>query len=1131
MIFSDMPLIKVSDNLSDIHRNKMNILGAITVNYKLGSFEFSDKFLVVAGIQFHPITIIGYPTCIYHNIDIHPSDGGIRIMKKYFIPFSTNHSNLKSTFACNENNLSSTLDNNFLNPVISIDREIIPPGESYLLYVQSKDIPHDTDVLALPESERRKGLSLSSALYKTHDDGKFYLEVCNNLASDMLIEAGTCICDIESYNVPVMEVLDTNETNSIFSITEIEDKKLVEIKRKSQATDYPEFANALTEFLDQYQDVLAIEGDTLGCTDVIEHHINLENDTPVIYIPAYRLTQRHKEEVSRTVDEMLAENIIEPSKSPYNFPLLAVPKKDRTWRIVVDFRRLNAHTIPDRYPVPVIEDLFSSIGSNKIFTSLDLLRGFLQVPLAESSKKYTAFSTDKGHYHYLRMPFGLRSSPITFVRLINTIFCGMLGNQVIAYMDDLIIFSNTIEEHLDKLGKVFTRLREAKLKVRLEKCSFLQKKIAYLGHYLSKDGISMLPDKIKAIQEYPTPTSTKQVQQYLGMTGYYRKFIFRFAVKAAPLTNLLKKDVSFIWGEEQQNAFDWLKRSLSSPPILKFPDFNKKFFIATDASKIGVGGVLLQVHNHKLHPLAFYSRKLRTKSPDETLYSVIDLESMAVLDSLKSFRFIVYGFDITILTDHKPLIDVSNNPMLHQKRVRWYIAIQDYSVNVKYVKGKMNIIADALSRNPIDHSGIIASLQDETVIEVTNREKFVIEQKNDKYLSSVRKAIEKGKRTSRFISNLCIEDDLLVRKVKFNTRTMPDQSITQVVVPESMRQEVLEQIHEHKLAAHPGVERSYDQCRLKFYWRNMYKDIERFVKNCLTCQTTKGSIPASSPLGTYPAPKQPFDRVHLDLIVSFKETPRGNKNVLVCVDALTRFTEMFPLQSKRGAECAIAFYDNFICKHGVPATIITDSGREFNNEFLTSLCKQLDIKKINTAIYHPSSNGLVERTNRKILEILRCTLGGENPNWDQQLPSAQFTLNTSLHSSIGESPFVALYGVPARTPFDLVSQVPDTGDPLHSVMRNAQFRFSKLRERLQAANVIMKCKHDKRAQERTSQVGDKVFLKVLVRNERNYKLGKKFAGPFIVAERKGAKKFIVHKQDDNSDVREVHLDHIKVIKP
>ena len=846
----------VSTNLSDIHRNQMNILGATTLNYNLGPCNFSSVFYVVAGINFHPIIIIGYPTCRDNDIDIKSKKDGIMIKDELFIPFSCNYPSPDTAFNCQVDPYPC-LDNNFTSPVFLANDEIIPPGEPIIVHVRSKHVPAKTNVITLPELEKVKGLSVSSALYEMGRDENFSIEICNNLSHNLNLKEGVCICYIECYHNAIVEHCPTNPV-LLHRIDGSDSKKLAEIKKKSQETDYPEYVEQIENFLLDYTDVLALDDDALGCTDIIEHHINLEKHTPVIYVPAYRLTHKHKEEINKTVEQMLKEGIIEPSKSPYNFPLLAVPKKDDTYRVVVDFRKLNAYTIPDRYPVPIIEDLYASLGSNCIFTSLDMLRGFLQIPLSHSSRKYTAFSTDIGHYNYVRMPFGLRSSPITFVRLINTIFHGMLGKDLFAYLDDLIICSNTLEEHLIKLGKVLSKLREVNLKLKLNKCEFLKRKIKYLGHHISESGISMIPDKISTIQGYPVPKSIKQIQQFLGMVGYYRKYIFRFASKAAPLTELLKKDAEFIWEQRQQDAFDKLKLALMSPPILKFPDFSKRFFVATDASMIGIGGCLLQIHENKFHPLAFYSRKLRTTSPNETQYSVIDLESLAVVDSLKSFRFLIYGYDVTVLTDHKPLVDVINNPMLNQKRIRWYLNIQDFNASIRYVKGKLNIIADALSRNPVSNTEVVLFLPDEKIINFTEREKFINEQNKDVSLSAAKKSVLEGKKNTQFLKNMTVENDLLVRKVRLNTRSMPDREVVQIVVPESLKKEILDSLHSYKLAAHPGCEKSYQQARLKYFWKNMFKDIEKYVKNCQICQTYKGKIPTSSPLGLFSIPKKAF---------------------------------------------------------------------------------------------------------------------------------------------------------------------------------------------------------------------------------------------------------------------------------
>ena len=275
------------------------------------------------------------------------------------------------------------------------------------------------------------------------------------------------------------------------------------------------------DLLTDFSDVIAVSGDSLGHTKVLKHKINLLENVKPIYIPAYCIPQKRREAVNEAVDDMLNQGIIRPSSSPFNFPLLCVLKGDGSWRVVVDFRKLNESTIPDRYPVPAMEDLIMSIGRNRYFTTLDLLNGFLQVPLEESFMHMTAFSTDRGHFEYTRMPFGLMSSPITFSRLINTVFEGLMGLDLLAYMDDLIIASNSLEEHFEKLRRVLQRLRDSNLKIKLSKCNFLKKEIKYLGHAICKDGVQVNPNKIMAVKDFPTPTSKKAIMQFLGLSVFF----------------------------------------------------------------------------------------------------------------------------------------------------------------------------------------------------------------------------------------------------------------------------------------------------------------------------------------------------------------------------------------------------------------------------------------------------------------------------------------------------------------------------------------------------------------------------------------------------------------------------------
>ena len=326
------------------------------------------------------------------------------------------------------------------------------------------------------------------------------------------------------------------------------------------------------------------------------------------------------------------------------------------------------------------------------------MSGFWQVELDEQSIPLTGFSSDIGHFEYLRMPFGLKSSPITFCRLVDEVFKGLIGKIMVVYIDDIIILGKTVEEHLANVEIVLQRLQKAGLKVKLGKCSFLKKQVKYLGHTLTSTGVQVNKEKIRAIADYPKPKSQKEVKSFLGLASFYRSFIEHFAHIVSPLTDLLKENVRFSWGDRQEEAFINIKKKLSNPPLLAFPDFNKEFIIVADASQHGLGSALMQYNtsNGKLQPISYYSRKL---SPAEINYSTTDKEGLSVISSLKHYRFIVYGHPVTVFTDHSAIIQIFKNPNLNGKRARWHLIASDYDVNFKFIPGRSNNVADALSRH------------------------------------------------------------------------------------------------------------------------------------------------------------------------------------------------------------------------------------------------------------------------------------------------------------------------------------------------------------------------------------------------------------------------------------------------
>ena len=373
-----------------------------------------------------------------------------------------------------------------------------------------------------------------------------------------------------------------------------------------------------------------------------------------------------------------------------------------------------------------------------------------------------------------------------------------------------------------------------------------------------------------------------------------------------------------------------------------------------------------------------------------------------------------------------------------------------------------------------------------------------------------------------------IKDNILCRSVARRTRSSTQLTNNQVVVPITLIPIVLKWLHNHPLHGHPGFEITSQRAKSLFYWSTMLKDIRTYIKNCDICFRHKGHTKNPVSLGTYPVPSKPFERVHLDLLTGFYETDRGNKNLLVIIDALTRYTELIPLKSKTAIECARKFYECYICRHGIPNIIISDSGGEFNNHFLNSLCEILQIKKINTMIYHPESNGLVERVNRKVLDILRVNIGGMDPNWDIAIPTVSSTLNNNYHTSIRMSPHEAVYGIPARSPFHILTPTNNLSDPLKDIIDVSRSRFQTLYQNLLQAQVLMKNAHDKKAKDtKPYQEGDIVYVQVYVRKGLNWKLLPKFEGPFIVIEVLVGNRLRIRNQSDPTDVRTVSVSHVR----
>ena len=455
----------------------------------------------------------------------------------------------------------------------------------------------------------------------------------------------------------------------------------------------------LLNLIQEYSDIFYTEGQNLSFTNQVKHKIKTSDEIPV-YTRSYRYPFVHKDEVKKQIASMLEQGIIQHSNSPWSSPVWIVPKKldasgKQKWRVVIDYRKLNSKTIDDKYPLPNITDVLDKLGKANYFTTLDLASGFHQIEVHPDDIPKTAFNVENGHYEFKRMPFGLKNAPATFQRVMDNILRGIQNEKCLVYLDDIIIFSTSLQEHLENLKTVFNRLRSTNFKIQPDKSEFLRKEVSYLGHIITPAGIKPNPNKIEAIKKFPIPKTQKQIKSFLGLLGYYRRFIQNFAKLTRPLTKCLKKNAKVEHTKEFTDCFALCKNLLTNEPILQYPDFEKPFNLTTDASNYAIGAVLSQGPIGSDLPVAYASQTLNAH---EQNYSTIEKELLAIVWAVKYFRPYLFGRKFKILTDHKPLQWLFSLKEPNSKLMRWRLKLEEYDYEIIYKKGKLNSNADALSR-------------------------------------------------------------------------------------------------------------------------------------------------------------------------------------------------------------------------------------------------------------------------------------------------------------------------------------------------------------------------------------------------------------------------------------------------
>ncbi|CAF1112013.1 unnamed protein product, partial [Brachionus calyciflorus] len=682
--------------------------------------------------------------------------------------------------------------------------------------------------------------------------------------------------------------------------------------------------------------------------------------------------------------------------------------------------KLNEATAKDCYPLPRIDDTVDALGGSRYFTTLDLASGYWQIPLNEESKSKTAFCANSKLYEFNVMPFGLCNAPPTFQRLMDDLLKNLTWKHCLVYLDDVIVFANDFKTHMERLDEVLGRFAAANLKLRPSKCKFVMDEVGYLGFKITKYGLSPDPAKTAAINNLSAPANKDDVKRFLGMMGYYRRFIPNFSKTAACLFELTKAKSKFEWNEQREEAFKSLKKQLVQAPILIYPNFKELFELFCDASGGAIGAVLVQRLKQLVHPVAYASRQLSKQEKD---YSTSERELLAIVWAVKHFYAYIFGKHFKIYTDHKPLSTLVKAKEPTGRLYRLLLKLQEFDFEILYYPGSLNFTADQLSRPPV-HQDLGQTLEVKTLEFKANID-WEREQDSDKEIAIVKANLKTSSGDdweslkffqfwNRIRADLVIKLGILYKK---------DQEQLLTVVPNRLIKLVCKLYHDSISAGHLGFEKTLRAVSVRFIWPNMRADVYDYCASCDTCQKFKvKNISNKVPLVSINIDKA-WDLVGIDVAGPLKKTKLGNNYFILAVNYFSKFCIGEAKSNYTGETSKEFLRDEIVNRYGTPAAIITDQGRNFESKTLKEYCDQNKIKKLRTTAYHPQCNGLTERTIRTIKQMLSMYVNGTHNNWDEILQPVIFAYNNSKHSSTNYAPNEIVFGKLMPTTADRLCDV------------------------------------------------------------------------------------------------------------
>ena len=991
------------------------------------------------------------------------------------------------------------------NPIITAYRHYTVPARSIMIVtakanMQLQDQGRVFEVKATPSfMDKHPNMITLPVLHKTDQETREnvpYLLI-NLSMEDEEIEKGEelaemTVCpyqlnEVETEQTDEEEEINNIEEDKIFEKCDIFDDKIevekkfitspaqIESQRKVKLQNAPitdEDRSNFKELCNKYTDIFSRSSEDIGHTPLLKMDIDTGDSPPVCQRP-YSLPLKHVEWVTKELEILEKAGVISRSVSPWASPIVIVPKKSEPGepprrRMCVDYRVLNsllppvnkAHSkakgILSLVPLPKIDEIYAQLKGSKVYSAIDMRSGYFHLGLSDEAKPKTAFVPGGPHgakYEFNRCPFGLSQAPAYFQRLVHEVLKGI--TFAFGYLDDILIFSPDNKTHLEHLEVVFQRLREADLKLKASKCNFFKKHIQYLGHLVSGEGIEPLPEKLEAVRKMPPPTTPKEIRQFLGLVGYYRKFVPKFADIARPLTNLTKLDVPYEWTNRCQEAFEFLKQMLLKEPILKYPDPSKPYTLFTDASKFAWACVLTQEYEHEfdgkkrkiLHPITYMSGLFKGSQIN---WATLTKEAYAIYVSVKKLDHYIQDAEVTLRSDHLPLKSFLQKNTMNTKVNNWAIDITSRCRNIQfeYIKGIKNTLADTMSR----------------LIEITPEIEQEPEPPGQEFGYDIFETLEPIETTTHYINELkeeiqikheAIPDDLLpivdLTESQLEDIQMKDKFIKNIVnrlvakqqperKPYYLEGKLLKKyIYDnkqrfevtvvspncaplllnlaHDQLGHNGTARTYMLLKRTYYWKGMKTDVSNYVKQCKLCQK-QNILPVKYVSGHFSAPMAPMEFISMDLIGDFTPSSKGNKYALTVICMLTGYTFCIPIPSKKASDVITAYIDNIYSKFGGSKKILSDNGTEFKNQLFEKIAKELGVEfKCYTAPYHPQSNGRIEGFHHFLKSCMTKHIS-TTMEWDQvvHLATAAYNFFPNEHSK--ESPFFLMFGRDPRVPLN-----------------------------------------------------------------------------------------------------------------